>query len=273
MGKMSFKNPLIMGVLNITPDSFFDGGQYFDTELAIASAKRMVANGADIIDVGGESTRPNAQPVSENDEISRVIPVIKALSTQINVPISIDTSEPQVMKLAVEAGASVINDVNALQAEGALKIAALLKVDVCLMHRQGSTKTMQIDPTYDDVIEDIKRFFDQRIKACERAGISKDKIILDPGFGFGKTLEHNLEILRRFDEFKSFNLRLLAGLSRKSMIGAVLNNREAEGRIIGSVIGAIMAVQNGANIVRVHDILETKDALLMLKVTNGEKIG
>ncbi|SMN15851.1 Dihydropteroate synthase [uncultured Candidatus Thioglobus sp.] len=273
MDNMSFKNSLIMGVLNITPDSFSDGGQYFDTEFAIASAKRMVANGADIIDVGGESTRPNAQSVSENDEISRVIPVIKALSAQINVPISIDTSKPQVMKLAVEAGTSIINDVNALQADGALEMAASLDVDVCLMHRQGSATTMQEKPTYGDVVEDIKHFFDQRIDACKHAGISKDKIILDPGFGFGKTLAHNLEILRRFDEFKSFNLRLLAGLSRKSMIGTVLNNREVEGRMVGSVAGAIIAVQNGANIVRVHDILETKDALLILKATNGEKIG
>jgi dihydropteroate synthase len=273
MGKMSFKNPLIMGVLNITPDSFSDGGQHFDPALAIVSAQRMVLQGANIIDVGGESTRPGAKPVSEIDELNRVIPVIKALSTQINVPISIDTSKPQVMKLAVEAGASIINDVNALQADGALEMALSLNVDVCLMHKQGIPETMQENPAYGDVVEEIKHFFEQRIDACEQVGISRSRIILDPGFGFGKTLEHNLEILRRFNEFKSFDLRLLAGLSRKSMIGVILNDRDVESRVVGSVTGAIIAVQNGANIVRVHDILETKDALLIVQATSGDKIG
>ncbi len=265
--------PLIMGVLNVTPDSFSDGGQYVDPELAIASAKRMVIQGADIIDVGGESTRPGAKPVSERDEINRVVPVIKALSTQISMPISIDTSKPAVMKLAVKAGASMINDVNALQAKGALEMAYSLAVDVCLMHKQGMPETMQTKPLYQDVVTDIKHFFEQRIDACVQVGIPRHKIILDPGFGFGKTLEHNLEILRRFGEFKQFKLRLLAGLSRKSMIGAILDDRQVESRVVGSVAGAIIAVQRGANMVRVHDVLETKDALRIVQAASGDTIG
>ena len=253
-----------MGVLNITPDSFSDGGQHFDTDKAIESAKLMISQGADIIDVGGESTRPGAQSVSISDEINRVIPVIEALHHSTNVIISIDTSKPEVMKLAVEAGASIVNDVCALSADSALETVARLNVDVCLMHMQGSPRTMQKNPTYNDVVDDIKDFFSQRIEACIDAGIAKDKIILDPGFGFGKTLDHNLEILKRFNEFKSFGLPLLAGLSRKSMIGTLLDDRNVDGRVVGSVTGAIIAVQNGADIVRVHDVLETKDALTIL---------
>ncbi len=258
-------NPMIMGVLNITPDSFSDGGKHFSADDAILSAQRMIEEGADIIDIGGESTRPGAQAVSIADEINRVIPVIKALYHTTDVPISIDTSKPEVMKLAVKAGASMINDVCALRVNGALETAAMLNVDVCLMHMQGSPRIMQKDPTYVDVVDDIKRFFIERIEACVAAGIAEDKIILDPGFGFGKTLEHNLEILRRFNEFKSFGLPLLAGLSRKSMIGTILNDRNVDGRVVGSVAGAIIATQNGANIVRVHDVLETKDALTILR--------
>ena len=253
-----------MGVLNTTPDSFSDGGQYFDTEKAIESAKRMISQGADIIDVGGESTRPGAQAVSTTDEINRVIPVVEALHRSTDIPISIDTSKPEVMKLAVKAGARMVNDVCALSANGALETVATLNVDVCLMHMQGSPRTMQKNPTYNNVIDDIKDFFDQRVQACVDAGIAEDKIILDPGFGFGKTLDHNLEILKHLNEFKSFGLPLLAGLSRKSMIGTLLNDRNVDGRVIGSVVGAIIATQNGADIVRVHDVLETKDALTIL---------
>ena len=256
--------PLIMGVLNITPDSFSDGGQHFDTNKAIESAKRMIIQGVDIIDVGGESTRPGAQSVSIVDEIRRVIPVIEALHRSTDIPISIDTSKPEVMKLAVEAGANMINEVCALSADGALEAAAMLNVDVCLMHMQGSPRVMQKDPAYNDVVDDIKDFFSQRIEACIEAGIAEDKIILDPGFGFGKTLKHNIEILKRFNEFKIFGLPLLAGLSRKSMIGTLLDDRNVDGRVVGSVTGAIIAVQNGADIVRVHDVLETKDALTIL---------
>jgi dihydropteroate synthase len=261
---------LVMGILNVTPDSFSDGGQYISPKDAITNALCLIDQGADIIDIGGESTRPGAKLVSEADEIERVIPVIKVLSATTDIPISIDTSKPQVMKQAVASGASLINDVNALQADGAVQIAASLGVDVCLMHRQGSSQNMQQSPEYTDVVDDIKHFFQQRIEACEQAGIARERIILDPGFGFGKTLAHNLEILRRFDEFKDLECRLLAGLSRKSMIGAILNNRNVKGRAVGSVASAIIAVQNGADIVRVHDVIETKDALLVLRAVKGE---
>ncbi len=264
---------MIMGVLNITPDSFSDGGKNFNPATAIINAQSMIRHGANIIDIGGESTRPGAQAVSTTDEINRVIPVIEALRQSTDVIISIDTSKPEVMKQAVKAGASMINDVSALSADGALEAAVTLDVEVCLMHRQGDAKTMQQNPTYTDVVDDIKSFFSERIQACTSAGIAKDKIILDPGFGFGKTLAHNLEILKRFNEFKSFGLPLLAGLSRKSMIGTLLNDREIDSRVIGSVTSAIIAVQNGANIVRVHDVLETKDALTILQALSGDKIG
>ncbi len=254
-----------MGVLNITPDSFSDGGQHFDTADAITRAEQMIIQGADIIDIGGESTRPGAQAVSTADEINRVIPVIEALYHSTNIPISIDTSKPEIMDLAVKAGASMINDVCALNGDSALEMATSLNVDVCLVHMQGSSpRTMQKDPTYGDVVDDIKDFFDKRIQACISAGIAEDKIILDPGFGFGKTLAHNLEILKRLHEFKSFGLPILAGMSRKSMIGALLNDRNIAGRVVGSVTAAIIAVQNGADIVRVHDVLDTKDALTIL---------
>lgn len=257
---------MIMGVLNITPDSFSDGGQYLIIDKAINQAQLMINQGADMIDIGGESTRPDALQVSIDNEASRVIPVIKALSKLINVPISIDTSKAQIMQLAIEAGASMINDVRALQAKSSLEVTASTGKDVCLMH-------MQNNPVYTDVIDEIKHFFDQRIEACIGAGISQNKIILDPGFGFGKTLNHNLEILRRLDEFKSFGLRILVGMSRKSMIGSMLNNRNTDGRMIGSVTTAIIASQNGANIVRVHDVLETKDAFKVLKSVAGKQVG
>ncbi|CAC9563239.1 Dihydropteroate synthase (EC 2.5.1.15) [uncultured Gammaproteobacteria bacterium] len=255
----------IMGVLNVTPDSFSDGGQHFNSVDAIQGAQRMIEQGVDIIDVGGESTRPNADPVSVVDEIQRIIPVIEALIKITDTPISIDTSKPEVMRQAVKAGVSMINDVYALRADGALKTASELGVNICLMHMQGSPRNMQNNPVYNDAVDDIKYFFEQRIEACISAGISTKKLILDPGFGFGKTYKHNLEILHRFNEFKSFGLPLLAGLSRKRMIAQMLNNRETKGRVVGSVIAAILAIQKGANIVRVHDVLATKDALTILQ--------
>ncbi len=260
---------MIMGVLNITPDSFSDGGQYLTIDKAISRAQLMIDQGADMIDIGGESSRPNASQVSIDEEAGRVIPVIEALSKLINVPISIDTSKAKIMQLAIEAGASMINDVRALQSKSSLEIVASTAKDVCLMHMQGDPKTMQNNPIYTDVIDEIKHFFEQRIEACINAGISQNKIIIDPGFGFGKTLNHNLEILRRLNEFKSFGLRILVGISRKSMIGSMLNNRNTDGRTIGSVTAAIIASQNGANIVRVHDILETKDAFKVLQSVAG----
>ena len=254
-----------MGVLNVTPDSFSDGGQYFSSADAIQGAQRMIEQGVDVIDVGGESTRPNANPISVVEEIQRVVPVINALIENTDIPISIDTSKPEVMVQAVKAGASMINDIYALRVEGALQTVSELGVNVSLMHMQGNPKNMQNNPVYDDVVDDIKHFFEQRIETCVNAGISEEKLTLDPGFGFGKTYEHNLEILRRLNEFKSFGLPLLVGLSRKRMIAQMLNNRAIEGRVVGSAMVAIMAIQKGANIVRVHDVLATKDALTILQ--------
>ena len=257
-----------MGVLNVTPDSFSDGGQFTQKEIAIHRAIEMVNQGADIIDIGGESTRPGASEVSLEEELLRTIPIIESLSQKIKQAISIDTSKPEVMKAAIEAGASLVNDVNALQNPGALENVCDTRVDVCLMHMQGKPRTMQQNPKYKNVIDDIKDFFDQRILACKEYGIDESRIILDPGFGFGKTFEHNLEIMNRFSEFKSFGLRLLSGLSRKSMIGTMLNNADVSDRVIGSVTAAIITVQNGADIIRVHDVSETQDALDILSYTS-----
>ena len=258
---MDVSQPIIMGVLNVTPDSFSDGGKFFDASSAIKQAKSMVDSGAGIIDIGGESSRPGAFAVSINDELNRVIPVIKALQGEINVPISIDTSKPEVMEEAVKSGASIINDVNALRADGAVEMAAKLKTDICLMHMQGSPRTMQNNPNYDDVVDDIKRFFKERIKVCEAAGIELSSIILDPGFGFGKNLGHNIALLKNLSEFHEFGVSILAGLSRKSMIGTLLGDKDVDSRMIGSVTAALIAVENGADIIRVHDVSETSDAL------------
>ena len=258
---MEARQPIIMGVLNVTPDSFSDGGKFFDASSAVKQAKSMVDNGARIIDIGGESSRPGALAVSINDELNRVIPVIKALQGEINVPISIDTSKPEVMEQAVKSGASIINDVNALRADGAVEMAAKLKTDICLMHMQGSPRTMQKNPNYDDVVADIKRFFKERIKVCEAAGIELSSITLDPGFGFGKNLGHNIALLKNLSEFHEFGVSILAGLSRKSMIGTLLGDKDVDSRMIGSVTAALIAVENGADIIRVHDVSETSDAL------------
>ncbi len=253
--------PIIMGVLNITPDSFSDGGLFLDTMSAVTQAQLMVTEGAGIIDIGGESSRPGAPEVSSDDELRRVMPVIEALYGNIDVPISIDTSKPIVMKEAFAAGASIVNDVNALRSEGALQMAAELGADVCLMHMQGSPRTMQTNPTYDNVVSDIKSFFEQRIEACKSAGIKLNAITLDPGFGFGKNLGHNIALLKNLSEFHEFGVSILAGLSRKSMIGSLLGDKGVDSRMIGSVTAALIAVENGADIIRVHDVAETKDAL------------
>lgn len=250
----------IMGILNLTPDSFSDGGSYQQVDSAVISAVAMLENGATIIDIGGESTRPGAPDVALEEELARVIPVIEAIRKKSDCLISIDTSKAEVMRQAVNAGADIINDVRALQEPNALATAAELGVPVCLMHMQGQPRTMQSNPHYDDVINDIKQFFVERIAACETAGISRDKIILDPGFGFGKTLAHNYHILKYIDEFRMMGCEVLAGLSRKSMIGNLLG-RDVDQRLAGSVAGALIAAQKGAKIIRVHDVTETADAL------------
>jgi len=253
-----------MGVLNVTPDSFSDGGRFSHIDSAVDQALLMVKSGASIIDVGGESTRPGSIKVSLEDELKRVIPVIKAIRLKSGVAISVDTSKPEVMRKAVEAGANLINDVYALRQPGALDMAASLNVAVCLMHMQESPKTMQNQPEYIEVIKEVGAFFSERLEACQKAGIAESNIILDPGFGFGKTLGHNLSLLAHLDEFKKHGRPLLVGLSRKSMWGDLLG-KKVDDRVSASVISALLAVTKGASIVRVHDVAETAEALTIYK--------
>lgn len=251
-----------MGILNVTPDSFSDGGVFVGEQAAVEHALSMVEAGATIIDVGGESTRPGAQAVSVEEELQRVVPVIEAIRRHSDVEISVDTSKPSVMEAAVHAGATVLNDVRALQEEGALEMAAFLQVPVCLMHMQGQPRTMQQAPYYEDgVVTEVMRFLQQRIAACQFAGIERNQIWIDPGFGFGKTLEHNLELLASLEQFQSLQAPLLVGISRKSMVGALLGDRPVNQRVMGSVGAAVVSVARGAKIVRVHDVVETVDAL------------
>ncbi len=257
---LDLSRPQVMGILNITPDSFSDGGVFFDAEKALARAREMVKEGAALIDVGGESTRPGAAPVSIDEELSRVVPVIEALSAEIDVPISVDTSKPEVMEAAVAAGAGLINDVRALRREGALAMAARLDVPVCLMHMRGEPGTMQQNAVYDRVVEEILDFLVGRVAACESAGIPRERLLVDPGFGFGKTLAHNLQILKSLDRFLTLGLPLVVGLSRKSMVGAILD-APVDGRLHGSVALATLAVWQGAAIVRAHDVRATVDAM------------
>lgn len=252
----------IMAVLNVTPDSFSDGGRFIGLDAALTQAQRLVEEGADLLDIGGESTRPGAVEVSVDAEIARVVPVIEAIASRFDLPISIDTSKPEVMRAAVAAGAGLINDVNALRAEGALEAAAALKVSVCLMHMQGEPRTMQDAPHYDDVVGEVKRFLADRVLSCQMAGIDKKRIVIDPGFGFGKSLEHNLALLAQLGQFASIEAPLLVGLSRKRMIGAI-TGREMDQRAAGSAAAALLAVERGACIVRVHDVAATRDALAM----------
>lgn len=258
--RLLLDRPRIMGIINVTPDSFSDGGLHASTEAAVMLGLKLAEEGADILDVGGESTRPGADEVSLEEELRRVIPVIEQLVGQTTLPISIDTSKPEVMRAAVAAGAGMINDVYALRREGALDAAAALGVPVCLMHMQGEPRSMQTDPHYEDVVAEVHGFFTQRLFACEMAGISKKKLLIDPGFGFGKKLEHNLRLLRQLARFVELGVPVLAGLSRKSMIGEV-TGRPLEQRLVGSTAAALIAAQNGAAILRVHDVAATLDAL------------
>lgn len=258
---LNLEKPVIMGILNVTPDSFSDGGQFLDPKIALKRAMQLLDDGATILDIGGESTRPGAPDVSLEDELARVIPAIKAIRQHSDCVISIDTSKAQVMEQAILAGADIVNDVRALQEIDALETVAQYEdVAICLMHMQGQPRSMQSSPHYDNLFADISMFFSERIKACETAGIKFERLILDPGFGFGKTLSHNYQILAGFDDFNKLGLPLLAGLSRKSMIGNLLNRNTNE-RLAGSLAGALIAAQNGAKIIRVHDVKETADVL------------
>jgi dihydropteroate synthase len=250
----------ITGIVNATPDSFSGDGRAL-AEAAIAHALDLAEQGADLLDVGGESTRPGADPVSIDDEIARVVPVIEALAKQTSLPISVDTSKPEVMRAAVAAGAGMINDVYALRRDGALAAVAELKVPVVVMHMLGEPRTMQDAPHYDDVVSDVRRFLAERIFVCEMAGIEKKRIVADPGFGFGKTLEHNLALLANLDQLAALGVPLMAGLSRKATIGALTGRKNPAERAVGSAAAAMIAVMKGAAIVRVHDVAATRDAL------------
>ncbi|MGF6496187.1 dihydropteroate synthase [Luteibacter sp. 621] len=253
--------PRIAGIVNVTPDSFSDGGQHNTLEAAYAHAMRLAEEGADLLDVGGESTRPGAEDVSAEEEIRRVVPLIERLAAATTLPISIDTSKPEVMRAAVGAGAGLINDVFALRREGALDAAAELRMPVCLMHMQGEPRSMQADPQYDDVVGEVHRFLTDRLFACELAGIDRRKVLVDPGFGFGKNLEHNLALLRATARFAELGAGVFIGLSRKSMIGQITGRSEPAARAAGSVAAALIAAQRGAVILRVHDVAPTVDAL------------
>jgi dihydropteroate synthase len=262
--------PLVMGILNTTPDSFSDGGEFVHASTALDRARQMIAEGADIIDVGGESTRPGAEAVNEGQELSRVIPVIEGIRRDSDVAISIDTSKAEVMRQAVAAGADMINDVNALRAPGALDAGAQLAVPVCLMHMQGEPRSMQANPVYENVVGEIREFLQQRIHACVAAGIDKQHIIIDPGFGFGKTLEHNLSLLKHLAAFNLLELPVLVGISRKSMLGKILD-AEVDQRLYASIAAAVLAWERGAKLFRVHDVKATVDALKVCRAMNDSR--
>lgn len=258
--QLNFNRPHVMGIVNVTPDSFSDGGQFASTKLAVEHALKLIAEGADILDIGGESTRPNAQPVCLADELNRVIPVIEALSKISTVPISIDSYKPEVMRLAIAGGADIVNDVRALQEEGALEIVANSNVGVCLMHMQGTPQTMQLEPNYLDVVEEVKQFLIDRLHAAVAHGITKNRILLDPGFGFGKTREHNITLIQHLDKFIEIGQPLLVGLSRKSVLGSIAGGDEGQ-RLNASVAAAVISAMKGAKVLRVHDVKATVDAL------------
>jgi dihydropteroate synthase len=264
---LDLTKPHVMGVVNVTPDSFSDGGSLFTSQslcvdAAMVRARAMVAEGASFLDIGGESTRPGADPVSVQQELDRVIPVIEAIRASLDVVVSIDTSTSQVMTAAAKAGAGLINDVRALGRAGALQAAADTQLPVCLMHMQGNPKTMQDNPVYDSVVGDIGLYFDERFKQCARVGIPLERILIDPGFGFGKTLDHNLQLLKHLHQLVNIGLPVLVGMSRKSMIGSVLDRPVGE-RLYGGLAVSVIAYERGARIVRTHDVGPTVDALLM----------
>jgi dihydropteroate synthase len=258
---LSSPRTLVMGILNVTPDSFSDGGQFYARDLALKHAEAMIQAGVDILDIGGESTRPGAQDVSLDEELDRVIPLIAALRERFDIPLSVDTSKPELMRAINEYQLEMINDIRALREDGALAVCANNQSLICLMHMQGQPRTMQQAPHYDDVVAEVMVFFQERIDACVAAGIARERLVLDPGFGFGKNLEHNLTLFRNLQAFEVFNLPLLVGVSRKAMIGTLLNGRAPQDRMQGSVAAAVIAAVKGAKIVRVHDVAATVDAL------------
>ncbi|MEO8386001.1 MAG: dihydropteroate synthase [Betaproteobacteria bacterium] len=263
---LELDRPLVMGIVNVTPDSFSDGGKFLPTESAIAHGRRLIKEGADLLDIGGESTRPGATAVSVQEELDRVMPVLEALVGD-GVPISIDTQKTQLMTAAIRAGASMINDVNALLADGAVDACTDASVAVCLMHKQGSPDTMQRAPVYADVVKEVTDFLAERANTCMVAGIANERIVIDPGFGFGKTVEHNFRLLRELDALVTLGFPLLTGFSRKSSLGVVIG-RPGDNRLAASIAAAIICAQNGATILRVHDVRETADAIKVLVAAN-----
>jgi dihydropteroate synthase len=267
--RLALDRPLIMGVVNVTPDSFSDGGHYLSLDAAVAHAQRLIDEGADLLDIGGESTRPGAAAVSLEEERRRVLPVLEALLTS-NIPLSVDTQKPQLMREAAVAGAAMINDVNGFEAADALQAVSGSDCAVCIMHKQGQPQTMQQAPQYRDVVAEVDAYLRARIAVAESAGIARSRLVIDPGFGFGKTLAHNLSLLRELDRVAAAGVPVLAGLSRKSMIGA-LTGREVGERVFGSVAAALIAAQRGASILRVHDVAATRDALAVWKAVESNK--
>ena len=264
---LDLSRPLVMGIVNVTPDSFSDGGRYFAGSAALDHARRLIEEGADLLDVGGESTRPGAADVSEAEEVERVLPLVEALRGT-GVPVSVDTSKPGVMRAALAAGAAVINDVRALQEPGALDAVRASDCGLVLMHMQGLPRTMQREPHYEDVVAEVAAFLEARVAVATNAGIRADRIVIDPGFGFGKTLGHNFTLLRRLDDLRVLGRPVLAGLSRKSMLGAV-TGRAVDDRMAASLAAAILAVERGARIVRVHDVAATRDAMKVWAAIQG----
>jgi len=262
---LDLSSPVVMGVLNITPDSFSDGGRFLTLDKALFHAEEMIKQGALIIDIGAESTRPQALPVSEQQELDRLLPIIEAIKQRFDIIISVDSSSPQVMLEGAKRGIGLINDVRALQREGALQAAAQTQLPVCLMHMQGQPATMQVQPVYQSVVDEVKAFLQQRIAACVAQGIGSERIVLDVGFGFGKTLAHNLQLLAGLAQFQDLGCPLLVGMSRKSMLGAILNGAPVDKRLFAGISAATIAAINGARIIRTHDVQATKEALAVVK--------
>jgi dihydropteroate synthase len=265
--RLPLARPLVKGVGNVTPDSFSDGGRFFDPAAAIAQARSLVDAGADLVDIGAESSRPGAAPVGADEELRRLLPVLRGLR-DLTVPLSVDTTKPEVMRAALAEGAAMINDINALRAPGAMEAVAASDAAVCLMHMQGTPGTMQRNPAYADVVAEVMAFLRQRVGAARDAGFLPERIVIDPGFGFGKTLAHNLELLRRLREFEALDVPLVAGWSRKSSLGKITGKPEGD-RLAASIAAALIAVQNGARILRVHDVAATRDALAVLAAAQG----
>jgi dihydropteroate synthase len=266
---LALDRPLVMGIVNVTPDSFFDGGRHAEALAAVAHARRLVAEGADLVDVGGESTRPGAAPVSTDEELARVLPVLEGLAG-LGVPISVDTTRPEVMREALARGATMINDITALAAPGAAEIVARSGAAVCLMHMQGEPRTMQEKPVYGDVVAEVRDFLAARAAACVAAGVARERIVVDPGFSFGKTTTHNLRLLAHLDAIVALGYPVLVGLSRKSSLGRI-TGKTPDDRLPASVAGALLAVQRGAAIVRAHDVAATRDALAVLTAVERQQ--